>query len=170
MLRKYRKLSIVIILLVMMGLYWPARWQYVVIHHSGGRFGNNEHLQKVHDERQPNDPVNAIAYHYIIGNGDGMEDGAVDHDIRKTYNLWGGHVRSINFDENFRGIGICVIGDLDKGHMTDKQFTALVELTRDLISRYGIAKENILFHGEIEHEHTACPGKHFPKKQFLEAL
>ncbi len=168
--KKYQILLIAVFILALALIYWPRRWQYIVIHHSAGKFGNIEHLQKVHSERQPNDPIDAIAYHYIIGNGHGLEDGAIDSDLRKRYNLWGVHVRSVNFDKNFLGIGICVVGNLDKDEITDKQFASLVELTKELMANHGIKEEHVLFHGEIEQEQTACPGKHFPKKRFLEAL
>lgn len=168
--KKYRTLLIIVAILALVTIYWPRRWHYIVIHHSAGRFGNIEHLQKVHRERQSNDPIDAIAYHYIVGNGYGLEDGAIESDRRKKYNLWGVHVRSVNYDKNFRGIGICLVGNLDKEELTAKQFTSLVDLTRQLMSTYGIDKGNILFHGEIENEQTACPGKNFPKERFLKAL
>ncbi len=167
---KLRIPLVLILLLTLSFFYWTRRWNYIVIHHSAGRYGNIEHLQKVHRERQPKDPIDAIAYHYIIGNGHGLEDGAVDHDFRKAYDIWGGHVRSVNFDRNFRGIGICIIGNLDEEEMTSAQFDKLVALTKELMSKYGIEKENVLFHGEIKNEQTACPGKNFPKQRYLDQL
>ena len=80
-------------------MYWPNRWKYIVVHHSAGSFGNIDFLQKVHRERTK-DPIHAIAYHYIIGNGNGLADGEVDSDIRKEYNLWGSHVSVNNLDRN----------------------------------------------------------------------
>ncbi|MEO1048991.1 MAG: peptidoglycan recognition family protein [Bacteroidota bacterium] len=168
--KKYRILIITLILLVSALFYWPRRWKYIVIHHSAGSYGNIEHLQQVHRDRQPNDPIDAIAYHYIIGNGNGLEDGKVDSDFRKQYNIWGGHVRATNADKNFRGIGICIIGNLDEKDMTQAQFNSLVRLTKELMSKYGIRKENILFHGEIEGEYTKCPGAKFPRKKYLNQL
>ena len=168
--KRYAASLIILILLISVAVYWPCRWNYIVIHHSAGNYGNIEHLQQVHRDRQPSDPVDAIAYHYIIGNGNGLGDGTVDSDARKKYNIWGGHLRTINFDRNFRGIGICLIGNLDSEEMTAKQFDSLVKLTQKLMKQYNIPKENILFHGEIEHEQTACPGKKFPRKRYLERL
>ncbi len=168
--KKYIALLILSIVLIVAVVYWPKRWNYIVVHHSAGKFGNIEHLQQVHKERQPNDPVDAIAYHYIIGNRHGLGDGIVDSDSRKQYDLWGGHLRMVNFDKNFRGVGICIIGNLDSNEITSKQFDALVELTKELMTRYNIQKENVLFHGEIKNEQTACPGKNFPKKLFLDKL
>jgi len=58
-------------------LYWPNRWNYIVIHHSAGDYGNIPFLQKVHRQRQSRDPIDAIPYHYVIGNGNGMKMGEV---------------------------------------------------------------------------------------------
>ena len=63
-------------------LYWPHRWNYIVIHHSAGDFGNIEFLQQVHRERQSKDPIDAIPYHYIIGNGNGLELGELQNIIQ----------------------------------------------------------------------------------------
>jgi hypothetical protein len=99
-------------LIILTILYWPNRWNYIVIHHSAGDYGNIEHLQEIHDQRQSQEPIHAISYHYIIGNGNGMEDGKIASDIRREYNLWGVHVSKNNWDRNFRGLGICLIGNL----------------------------------------------------------
>ena len=168
--KRYVILSLILLLIAGTVIYWPRRWQYIVIHHSAGNYGNVEHLQQVHRQRQAGDPLDAIAYHYIIGNGNGLGDGVVDSDRRKQYNIWGVHVSNANADKNFRGLGVCIIGNIHTGQMTDKQFESLVNLTHELMDRYGITKENVLFHGHITGEQTACPGKNFPKTRFLAAI
>ena len=87
--------------------YWPNRWQYIVVHHSAGNYGNIEFLQKVHRQRQAGDPIDAIPYHFIVGNGNGMEMGEVASDWRKENNIWGAHVSGRNSAKNFFGLGIC---------------------------------------------------------------
>ena len=151
-----------LILIILSILYWLNRWNYIVIHHSAGDYGNIEHLQDIHDQRQSKEPIHAISYHYIIGNGNGMEDGRVESDIRKKFNLWGVHVTKNNWDKNFRGLGICIIGNLDKKEMTSKQYESLLKLTLDLMEEYNIDFENIGFHGKLPGESTKCPGKFFP--------
>ena len=168
--KRYILLLITLSCLISLAFYWPNRWKYIVIHHSAGSYGNIEHLQKVHRQRQYKDPLDAIAYHYIIGNGNGLGDGVVASDRRKQYNIWGVHVSNANADKNFRGLGICIIGNIDTGHMTEKQFEALLQLTQELMDEYGVEKEHILFHGHIPGEQSACPGKNFPKERFLAAI
>ncbi len=143
-------------------LYWPERWKYIVIHHSAGSFGNIEFLQRVHRERQPYDPIDAIPYHYIIGNGNGMEMGEVASDWRQHHNIWGSHVSANNKDINFRGIGICLIGNFEEHPVPEPQYQSLLQLTRQLIIRYSIELDNISGHGLTDAEHTQCPGEHFP--------
>jgi hypothetical protein len=151
-------------------LYWPNRWKYIVVHHSAGGFGNIEFLQRVHRQRQAGDPLDAIPYHFVIGNGNGMKMGEVQSDWRQKYGLWGAHVSGRNFDHNFRGLGICLIGNFELHPVPEGQFTALVSLTRLLMSRYRIPVECVSGHGHTPGELTKCPGKLFPMDRFLAAL
>ena len=77
-------------------VYWPRRWSYIVIHHSAGQFATIEFLQQVHRERQQGDPIDAIPYHYVTGNGNGLGMGEVASDWRQEYNIWGTHISGNN--------------------------------------------------------------------------
>ncbi|MFT5512941.1 MAG: N-acetylmuramoyl-L-alanine amidase [Bacteroidia bacterium] len=151
-------------------MYWPNRWNYIVIHHSAGNYGNIEHLQNIHDQRQSKEPIHAISYHYIIGNGNGMEDGKVDSDVRKKYNLWGVHLSNNNKSRNMNGLGICIIGNLDQKAMTSNQYQSLLHLTDSLMKEYNINYEHVGFHGKISGESTKCPGQYFPYDTFRKDL
>jgi N-acetylmuramoyl-L-alanine amidase len=149
-------------------LYWDRRWNYIIVHHSGGSYGDIPFLQKVHRDRQANDPIDAIPYHYIIGNGNGLALGEVASDWRQRYNLWGAHMSARNMDRNFRGIGICLIGNYEESERVPvRQYGALVRLTRNLMLRYSIPVENVTGHGWTHGERTKCPGKNFPMRKFL---
>lgn len=152
------------------GWYWSNRWRYIVIHHSAGAYGNIEHLQQVHRQRQAGDPIDAIPYHYIIGNGNGLGLGQVASDWRQRFHLWGAHVSGNNSLRNVFGIGICLIGNFEERPVPHQQFEALVDLTRRLMWRYGIPPANVTGHGLIPGESTKCPGKHFPIERFRERL
>jgi N-acetyl-anhydromuramyl-L-alanine amidase AmpD len=168
--KKYVILGFVFICIIAFLLYWPNRWHYIVIHHSAGNYGNVEFLQKIHDQRQGGEPIHAISYHYVIGNGNGMKDGEIGSDIRKKLNLWGVHVSGNNWDRNFRGIGICIIGNLENKPMTPKQYESLLRLTTQLMNKYNIDFEDVGFHGKIPGESTKCPGKYFPYEKFKKDL
>ena len=117
------------------GFWWPNRWRYIVIHHSAGNYGTIEFLQQVHRERQAGDPIDAIPYHYVIGNGNGLAMGEVASDWRQKYNIWGTHVSGRNTDHNLRGIGICLIGNLEKHPIPSEQYQALLILTKRLMAQ-----------------------------------
>ena len=164
---RVKKRYLVPLLLMLFAYWWTHRWNYIVIHHSAGNYGNIEFLQKVHRERQSRDPLDAIPYHYIVGNGNGLGVGVVKSDWRQAWNIWGMHVSKHNVDRNFRGLGICLIGNFEKKSISEKQYQALVTLTKKLMKKYNIPVKNISGHGYTKGEHTKCPGKHFPMERFL---
>ena len=162
-----KKRYLIPIILIVLGYWWTHRWNYIIIHHSAGEYGNIEFLQKVHRERQGKDPLDAIPYHYIVGNGKGLGIGVVKSDWRRDWNIWGMHVSRHNVDRNFRGLGICLIGNFENHGISDKQYRAVVKLTKELMQKYNISVENISGHGYTRGEQTKCPGKHFPMERFL---
>ena len=84
-------------------IYWPRRWDYIIIHHSAGNSGTIALLQEVHRQRQPGDPIDAIPYHYVIGNGNGLAMGEVASDWRQENHIWGTHLSANNKKKNFLG-------------------------------------------------------------------
>lgn len=151
-------------------IYWPNRWKYIVIHHSAGTYGTIEFLQRVHRERQAGDPIDAIPYHYVIGNGNGLGMGEIASDWRKEYDIWGTHVSANNMSRNFLGLGICLIGNFDESDVPLLQFDALVSLTKSLMRKYSIRPGNVGFHGKIHGESSRCPGNRFPHRRFIAAI
>jgi len=150
--------------------YWPNRWKYIVIHHSAGDSATIESLQRVHRERQPGDPVDAIPYHFVIGNGNGIGMGEIASDWRQDMNIWGTHVSARNKARNFAGIGICLVGNFENSSVPEPQYEALLQLTKELMTRYSIPAENVNFHGRIARESTKCPGNLFPYERFQDAI
>lgn len=155
---------------ILAGSYWTQRWEHIVIHHSAGTRGDIALLQRVHRERQAHDPIKAIPYHYVIGNGHGMPMGAIGRDWRSEFHLWGSHVSARNKDRNFRGLGICMIGNFDITPVPEPQYQALVMLLADLMARYRITTANINGHGLIAGEKTLCPGRYFPMHRLQDDL
>lgn len=149
------------------GICWKKRWKYIVVHHSAGSYGNIEFLQKVHRQRQAKDPVDAIPYHYVIGNGNGLAMGEIASDWRQHYGIWGAHVSGHNWDHNIRGIGICLVGNFENEVLPPAQYRSLVHLTRSLMRKYVILPDNVTGHRMIKGESTKCPGKFFPMERFL---
>lgn len=150
--------------------YWTSRWRYITIHHSGGGFGDVALLRRVHRERQPHDPVDAIPYHFLIGNGNGLRLGEIVETERWRLGLWGAHVSAGNSDRNLRGIGICLIGNFQTDEVPDAQLEAAITLSRDLMQRYRIPDEGLNLHGHTPGESTLCPGRNFPRDRFFQAV
>lgn len=151
-------------------IYWSSRWNHIVIHHSAGNYGTIEFLQEVHRDRQGGDPIDAIPYHYVIGNGNGLGMGEIASDWRQEFNIWGTHVSANNMLRNFLGVGICLVGNFEENDVPAQQFKALVSLTKFLMRTYGIMPENVEFHGKIDGESTKCPGSRFPFERFKKAI
>ena len=66
----------------MSNVSWKPRvtardWQAIVIHHTASRSGSVESIQLVHQQRKDaaGNPWRGIGYHFVIGNGLGMDDG-----------------------------------------------------------------------------------------------
>jgi len=151
-------------------IYWPNRWKFIVIHHSAGNYGTIEFLQQVHRERQRGDPIDAIPYHYVIGNGNGLGMGEIASDWRQEFDIWGTHVSANNKARNFLGIGICLVGNFEEADVPARQFDALVSLSKSLMRDYEISPDNVAFHGLIDGESTKCPGRRFPFEKFRTAI
>ena len=150
--------------------YWCNRWRYIVIHHSAGNYGSIEFLQQVHRQRQADDLIDAIPYHFVIGNGNGLQLGAIASDWRQRYHLWGTHVSARNWQHNWRGIGICLVGNFEQHPVPPAQYRALVGRTQTVMQQYGINAEHVNGHGRVPGESTLCPGQHFPWQKFMQDI
>ena len=144
----------------------PRKWHYVVIHHSAMEMGNPVDMDRYH--REHSHMTNGLAYHFVIGNGNGMVDGEVAIGLRWSEQLDGGHLRSDAL--NAESIGICLVGNFDNDPPTEKQLAALHALILDLLHRCGLTPSAVKTHQQINPVFTRCPGKQFPAKAFLDAV
>lgn len=147
-------------------IWYQRRWDAIIVHHSAGDFGNVAFLDKVHRQRQPYDPINSMAYHFVIGNGHGMPLGSVAYGLRWKNRLWGAHVSPGNARFNIQGIGICLVGNYHEKSIPAAQYDALIDLVRKLTAAHGIRIGNIYPHCRLDGERTVCPGKFFPYERF----
>src|SRR5258706_1638383 len=126
----------------------PA-FRSVVIHHSATHGASAAAFERNHRPR-----LGGLAYHFIIGNGSGAPDGAVEIGYRWRDQIPGPHTK--NQDVNLESIAICLVGDLETGAPTRKQMTALLDLLEKLCREGQIAPERIRSHREVDNE-TLCP-------------
>ncbi|MEW6306150.1 MAG: N-acetylmuramoyl-L-alanine amidase [Verrucomicrobiota bacterium] len=142
------------------------RWKYVVLHHSGVDEGSLKSLDRYHREERHME--NGLAYHFLIGNGNGMGDGEIAVGNRWHEQLDGGHLREES--QNKVALGICLIGNFDETKPTEKQMRSLENLVRVLMKRCGLSVSAVKTHQQINVVHTRCPGTKFPESSFLAKL
>src|SRR3954467_14151974 len=103
----------------------PGRWQAIVIHHSGAPFGSAASIEAQH--RAMN--LEGLGYHFVIGNGSGMDDGDIQVGYRWLDQLPGAHAAGPKGDwYNRNSIGICLVGDGRRHGFTDQQVMRLAQL------------------------------------------
>ncbi len=139
-------------------------WKYVVIHHSGTDAGNAVAFDRYH--REVKGWRNGLAYHFVIGNGNGSGDGKLEIGKRWINQQPGAHAGDPSI--NNVGIGICLVGDFTKSKPTSRQLRRLVDLLALLCSTYRIPPERVLKHGDITQ--TQCPGPNFHHEEILSEL
>lgn len=144
-------------------------WKYIVLHHSATDSGSVKSFHRYHT----NQGYGGIAYHFVIGNGKGMKDGEVAETYRWKEQMAGTHVTVDSWEYNVFGIGICIVGNLEKKPMTKKQKKALQKLIRKLMKKYRIAAGNVITHADVpfdddpgQKQKTKCPGKFLNIKEF----
>ena len=134
-------------------------WKWIVLHHSDDTRGN---LEKYHQGHLGQGWEHGCGYHFVIGNGSLSGDGEVEVSQRWLRQLHGAHAKTPDNLFNEQGIGICLVGDFEKGSARPSaaQMRALVRLTQWLMDRYGIAPAGV--RGHCHCKPTCCPGKNFP--------
>jgi LysM repeat protein len=143
-----------------------GRWQAIVVHHAAVDEGSVKSLDRYHREQRHME--NGLAYHFLIGNGNGMGDGEIAVGNRWKKQLDGGHLHSEA--QNKIALGICLIGDFNKHPPTARQLRSLEDLVRALMRRCQLDAGAVKTHQQINVVHTQCPGSKFPTRAFLARL
>ncbi len=144
----------------------PGRWKEIVIHHSATHAGTLSAMDRYH--RNVRHMENGLAYHFVIGSGQGLGNGEIGIGTRWTRQLSGGHV--ISEVQNQVSLGICLVGNFDKEKPTAKQMDALRALVRALLVRCKLPSSAVHTHQQINAVPTRCPGRNFPTADFLKSL
>lgn len=140
----------------------PHRWKMIVIHSSATSSGSAQAFDYYH--RNIKHMEHGLAYHFVIGNGQGSGNGRVEIGPRWTAQQAGGHLHSVA--QNETAIGICLVGNFEKTAPTKAQLEALDELIDYLQAKVG--KVRVTTHRLINTLPTLCPGRKFPAAQFIE--
>ena len=140
------------------------RWRSIIIHHSGQTHGEASLLDRQHRVAGHD---GGLRYHFVIGNGDGIGDGAIQIGPRWQEQLDAIHQGvSPWYDRN--AIAICLIGNGDRNAPSSTQMQQLLRLTTALQQRLNIASEQVLMHANVAK--STGPGMLFPASQFRRQL
>ncbi|MBM79477.1 MAG: N-acetylmuramoyl-L-alanine amidase [Planctomycetaceae bacterium] len=129
-------------------------WQHIVIHHTASNGGSVESIHEGHLAKG----WLGIGYHFVIGNGNGMSDGAIEPTFRWRQQMHGAHAGVKEYNE--LGIGICLVGNFQDTQPTEAQLASVKRLVRTLSQEYQINADRVVGHRDVKS--TACPGKNFP--------
>lgn len=134
-----------------------GNWKRIVVHHSAIKYGNAAKYDAAHRRRGMH---NGLAYHFLIGNGIDSGDGEIEIGPRWHKQLLGGHVK--NYQINLTAIGICLVGNFEQTHPSQRQLEAFTQLMDWLRGEVVPGARKFAGHRELRGEHTICPGKNFP--------
>lgn len=143
-----------------------GQWKHIVIHHSGTSVGSGKNIDRYHREERHME--NGLAYHFVIGNGNGMKDGGIYIGGRWKKQIEGGHLAIHSL--NLNSIGICLIGNFEKERPSARQLNSLEALVRYLEKTTGLSTDAVTTHKLIHPKHTLCPGRRFPTDAFIARL
>lgn len=135
-----------------------ARWQAIVIHHSGSQVGSPVSIAKENESRG----IRGLGHHFIVGNGSGMDDGQVHIGFRWLDQLAGAHAAGESGDwYNHHAISVCLVGDGERGAFTPAQVQQLQSLVASLRKRLGIPGDKVYLYSDIA-PGSSDPGRLFP--------
>jgi N-acetyl-anhydromuramyl-L-alanine amidase AmpD len=144
-----------------------SRWKSIVIHHSGEPAGDAESIRRAHLAGG----ARALGYHFVIGNGNGLGDGAVFVGERWDGQAAGWHAVGPEAAwYNRHAIAICLVGNGDRRPFTERQVQQLVSLVRRLQRQLGIPSSAVRLHRDIAPTLTTSPGRHFPTASLEQQL
>ena len=142
-------------------------WKYIVLHHSATDEGNARRFDRYHREKRK--WSHGLAYHFVIGNGHGSDNGEIEVGDRWKEQIHGAH--TANMDLNRIAIGICLVGNFEEENKpTKNQLKSLIILVNYVSQRYNIPKSDIIMHNQVNQKVTVCPGKNFPYKELIDKI
>lgn len=141
------------------------RWRAVVIQHSGESHGSARTLAEKHQAQGRA----GLDHHFVIGNGDGAEDGEIQVGYRWSRQMGGRHAQGLDEADWYdrHAVSICLIGDGEKRSPTRAQMDQLVWLVTALQSRLRIPADHVLHRDNLTAE---GPGMLFPAGSFRQQL
>lgn len=145
------------------------RWQWIVVHHTATEFATLPGIDRYH-RTHFGDPLGA-EYHFIINNG--KKDGARRPIGSIEAARWRHQQPAWHLfkpDNAPDSLAICLAGNFETRPLPPEMLLALTDLTRALMKLCAIPRERVSTHRVVDEKMTQCPGKLFPREQFLAGL
>ncbi len=137
-------------------------WTGIVVHHLGEPAGDAGSIHRRHQ----NLGYDGLGYHFVIGNGNGLEDGAIEIGYRWSQQKYGAHVLGANGRyHNQHSIGICLVGNGNRRAPTKQQIASLISLTRRLQEKLDIPAASVYRHNDLA-TGVHSPGRYFPWAEY----
>lgn len=143
-------------------------WRYIVLHHTASDRGDVESIHAAHLKNKDKNGKAwlGIGYHFVIGNGNGMQDGEIQPTFRWRQQIQGAHAGVAEYNQ--LGVGIVLVGNFQNAPPTDAQIAAAKRLVRALAREYEIEPSQIVGHTDVKA--TECPGAHFPLSEIRDSV
>ncbi len=133
------------------------RWDSIVIHHSGSTYGSAATIGREHQARN----AQGLGHHFIIGNGNGMDDGQIHIGYRWLDQRRGDHAAGKYAEHlNEHAISICLVGDGNRRPFTPAQLQRLTDLIESLRKQLNIPADRVYLHSSVAE--VSDPGRLFP--------
>ncbi len=133
----------------------------VVLHHSATESGGAGAFRVFHRLVRGWDD---LGYHFVIGNGTHTGDGVLEEG--RPLRCRGAHARGAN---EF-SLGVCLVGDFNKGKPTLRQMNTLGLLLGRLMKEYGLSESAIMLHSQVMGSKTECPGRNLTLAMALQSI
>jgi hypothetical protein len=136
----------------------PNQWKYIYVHHSQTATGSAATLAQ---------PDVGLCDHFVIGNGDGCQDGEIQIGPRWNQQRPAAAPPGVDSIEP-DCVSICLVGDFDKSMPTPMQIRRLAQLVSTLQGQYRIPADKVVL---LNEEGTgASVGKYFPVTAFRDQI
>jgi hypothetical protein len=144
-------------------------WSGIVIQHLGEPAGSVESVHRAHIAGG----LEGIGFHFIIGNGNGLGDGAVhasERWLNQTRSARPVSISPENWDKNV--ITICLVGNGNRRPFTERQILHLSRLVQRLQNELSIEETRVRLASEFESTANipSSPGKFFAEAMFRSQL
>lgn len=140
----------------------PREWKHIVLHHTATDTGSVESIHEAHlkNTDKSGKPWLGIGYHFVIGNGQGMDDGTIEPTFRWKQQMHGAHAGASDPEFNQLGVGICLVGNFEEQPPSPAQIASTRRLVTYLKREFRVPEDRVIGHKDIRE--TECPGRLFP--------